>query len=74
MRLLHLGNVMMDLVLAVPALPERGGDVLATASACFVTQAPRPSTRSTCSSGIVPSSRGPTPRSRLPPIPIVSVK
>ncbi|MFF1808092.1 PfkB family carbohydrate kinase [Streptomyces sp. NPDC058251] len=30
MRLLHLGNVMMDLVLAVPALPERGGDVLAT--------------------------------------------
>ncbi|MFE9767530.1 PfkB family carbohydrate kinase [Streptomyces sp. NPDC005808] len=29
-RLLHLGNVMMDLVLEVPALPERGGDVLAT--------------------------------------------
>lgn len=31
-RLLHLGNVVMDLVLAVPALPERGGDVLATRS------------------------------------------
>ncbi|WP_369244231.1 PfkB family carbohydrate kinase [Streptomyces sp. R41] len=30
MRLLHLGNVVMDLVLSVPALPERGGDVLAT--------------------------------------------
>ncbi|MFD9325449.1 PfkB family carbohydrate kinase [Streptomyces sp. NPDC060065] len=29
-RLLHLGNVVMDLVLEVPALPERGGDVLAT--------------------------------------------
>ncbi|MEU9211074.1 PfkB family carbohydrate kinase [Streptomyces sp. NPDC048415] len=32
MRLLHLGNVMMDLVLTVPALPERGGDVVATGS------------------------------------------
>ena len=31
-RLLHLGNVVMDLVLEVPALPERGGDVLATRS------------------------------------------
>jgi sugar/nucleoside kinase (ribokinase family) len=29
-RLLHLGNVVIDLVLQVPALPERGGDVLAT--------------------------------------------
>ncbi|MFJ9895583.1 PfkB family carbohydrate kinase [Streptomyces sp. NPDC091280] len=29
-RLWHLGNVVVDLVLAVPALPERGGDVLAT--------------------------------------------
>ncbi|MFE2425811.1 PfkB family carbohydrate kinase [Streptomyces sp. NPDC059373] len=29
-RLLHLGNVVMDLVLEVPVLPERGGDVLAT--------------------------------------------
>lgn len=29
-RLLHLGNVVVDVVLTVPALPERGGDVLAT--------------------------------------------
>src|SRR5262249_61509895 len=29
-RLLHLGNVVVDVVLSVPALPERGGDVLAT--------------------------------------------
>lgn len=29
-RLLHLGNVVVDLVLTVPALPERGGDVLAS--------------------------------------------
>ncbi|WP_427918042.1 PfkB family carbohydrate kinase [Streptomyces sp. cg40] len=29
-RLWHLGNVVVDLVLEVPALPERGGDVLAT--------------------------------------------
>ena len=29
-RLLHLGNVVIDIVLDVPALPERGGDVLAT--------------------------------------------
>lgn len=29
-RLLHLGNVVMDLILEVPALPDRGGDVLAT--------------------------------------------
>jgi sugar/nucleoside kinase (ribokinase family) len=28
-RLLHLGNVVVDVVLTVPALPERGGDVLA---------------------------------------------
>jgi sugar/nucleoside kinase (ribokinase family) len=31
-RLLHLGNVVVDLVLEVPALPPRGGDVLATGS------------------------------------------
>jgi sugar/nucleoside kinase (ribokinase family) len=31
-RLLHLGNVVVDLVLNVPLLPERGADVLATAS------------------------------------------
>src|SRR5579859_5783460 len=29
-RLLHLGNVVVDVVLNVPALPEAGGDVLAT--------------------------------------------
>jgi ribokinase len=29
MRLVHLGNVVVDLVLMVDALPERGGDVLA---------------------------------------------
>ena len=29
-RLLHLGNVVVDIVLAVPAFPERGGDVLAS--------------------------------------------
>jgi sugar/nucleoside kinase (ribokinase family) len=29
-RLLHLGNVVVDVVLHVPALPEPGGDVLAT--------------------------------------------
>ena len=29
-RLLHLGNVVVDVVLDVPALPERGGDVLAS--------------------------------------------
>jgi len=28
-RLLHLGNVVVDLVMDVPALPDRGGDVLA---------------------------------------------
>jgi sugar/nucleoside kinase (ribokinase family) len=28
-RLLHLGNVVVDVVLEVPTLPERGGDVLA---------------------------------------------
>jgi sugar/nucleoside kinase (ribokinase family) len=28
-RLLHLGNVVVDIVLTVPAFPERGGDVLA---------------------------------------------
>ncbi len=31
-RLVHLGNVVVDLVLVVPALPARGGDVLATGS------------------------------------------
>ena len=31
-RLLHLGNVVVDIVLNIPALPERGGDVLATGS------------------------------------------
>jgi sugar/nucleoside kinase (ribokinase family) len=31
-RLVHLGNVVVDVVLTVPALPERGGDVLATGS------------------------------------------
>jgi sugar/nucleoside kinase (ribokinase family) len=29
-RLLHLGNVVVDVVLDVPSLPERGGDVLAS--------------------------------------------
>jgi sugar/nucleoside kinase (ribokinase family) len=29
-RLLHLGNVVVDVVLTVPALPEPGGDVLAS--------------------------------------------
>jgi sugar/nucleoside kinase (ribokinase family) len=31
-RLLHFGNVVVDVVLDVPALPERGGDVLADRS------------------------------------------
>jgi sugar/nucleoside kinase (ribokinase family) len=31
-RLLHLGNVVVDVVLAVPALPDPGGDVLATST------------------------------------------
>jgi sugar/nucleoside kinase (ribokinase family) len=31
-RLLHLGNVVVDVVLDVPALPDRGGDVLASGS------------------------------------------
>jgi sugar/nucleoside kinase (ribokinase family) len=31
-RLLHTGNAVIDVVLEVPALPERGGDVLATRS------------------------------------------
>src|SRR5690348_11206755 len=31
-RLLHLGNVVVDVVLEVPALPEPGGDVLVTGS------------------------------------------
>src|ERR1700685_3230254 len=31
-RLLHLGNVVVDLVLNVPDLPQRGADVLAAAS------------------------------------------
>jgi sugar/nucleoside kinase (ribokinase family) len=29
-RLLHLGNVVIDVVLDIPSLPERGGDVLAS--------------------------------------------
>lgn len=29
-RLLHLGNVVIDVVLDIPALPERGGDILAS--------------------------------------------
>lgn len=29
-RLVHLGNVLVDVVAAVPAMPARGGDVLAT--------------------------------------------
>jgi len=29
-RLLHLGNVVVDVVVSVPALPERGGDVMAS--------------------------------------------
>jgi sugar/nucleoside kinase (ribokinase family) len=32
-RLLHLGTVVVDIVLDVPALPGRGGDVLATGTA-----------------------------------------
>ena len=31
-RLLYLGNVVVDIVLDVPALPRRGGDVLARGS------------------------------------------
>jgi sugar/nucleoside kinase (ribokinase family) len=31
-RLLHVGNVVVDLVVSVPAVPERGGDVLASAT------------------------------------------
>jgi sugar/nucleoside kinase (ribokinase family) len=31
-RLLHLGNVVVDVVLSVPAIPERGGDVVASRS------------------------------------------
>ena len=31
-RLLHTGNAVVDVVLEIPALPERGGDVLATRS------------------------------------------
>ncbi|HWG60676.1 MAG TPA: PfkB family carbohydrate kinase [Streptosporangiaceae bacterium] len=31
-RLVHLGNVVVDVVLDVPALPQRGGDVLASAA------------------------------------------
>ena len=33
MRLLHLGNVVIDLVLTVGDLPERGGDVIASSTA-----------------------------------------
>jgi sugar/nucleoside kinase (ribokinase family) len=32
-RLLHVGNVVVDIVVTVPALPERGGDVLASRAA-----------------------------------------
>jgi sugar/nucleoside kinase (ribokinase family) len=32
-RLLHVGNVLVDIVLYLPALPEPGGDVLASAGA-----------------------------------------
>ena len=32
-RLLHLGNVVVDIVLDLPALPDRGGDVLASHTA-----------------------------------------
>src|SRR5258708_30586043 len=32
-RLLHLGNVVVDVVVSVPALPERGGDVMASQAA-----------------------------------------
>ncbi|HEX5405764.1 MAG TPA: PfkB family carbohydrate kinase [Pseudonocardiaceae bacterium] len=32
-RLVHVGNVLVDVVLYLPALPEPGGDVLASASA-----------------------------------------
>ena len=35
-RLVHLGNAVVDLVLAVPRAPERGGDVLATAASALV--------------------------------------
>jgi sugar/nucleoside kinase (ribokinase family) len=34
-RLLHLGNVVVDIVLTVPVLPERGGDVLASRAAAM---------------------------------------
>lgn len=35
-RLVHLGNAVVDLVLQVPAAPERGGDVLARAASELV--------------------------------------
>ncbi|HEX5335451.1 MAG TPA: PfkB family carbohydrate kinase [Propionicimonas sp.] len=35
-RLVHLGNAVVDLVLTVPAAPERGGDVLARAASELV--------------------------------------
>jgi sugar/nucleoside kinase (ribokinase family) len=35
-RLLHLGNVVVDVVLSVPAIPERGGDVVASRTAVTV--------------------------------------
>jgi sugar/nucleoside kinase (ribokinase family) len=34
-RLLYLGNVVVDVVLDVPALPERGGDMFATRTRCL---------------------------------------
>jgi len=35
-RLVHLGNAVVDLVLQVPAAPDRGGDVLARAASALV--------------------------------------
>ncbi|MGV8910003.1 MAG: PfkB family carbohydrate kinase [Propionicimonas sp.] len=35
-RLVHLGNAVVDLVLRVPAAPERGGDVLASSASAHV--------------------------------------
>ncbi|HVH24134.1 MAG TPA: PfkB family carbohydrate kinase [Pseudonocardia sp.] len=36
MRLVHLGNVLVDVVAAVPAIPPRGGDVLASRMGAMV--------------------------------------
>jgi sugar/nucleoside kinase (ribokinase family) len=35
-RLVHLGNAVIDLVMQVPAAPERGGDVLASSASTLV--------------------------------------